>query len=219
MNKLGNVFSAIGILILLAAALLTVHNIRDDNRAKATSEMVVAVLEDENVTAPTVPQNAPDETVHQEQTQSVSADTTEETIPDYALDPNREMPVKKIDGKDYIGILEIPEISITLPVMGEWDYPKLKDAPCRYSGSPYQDNLVIMAHNFQSHFGKIGKLSVGSRVTFTDLDDNVFTYQVAYTEVLEPTEVEDVTSGVWPLTLFTCTTGGQYRSVVRCELV
>lgn len=219
MNKLGNVFSAMGILLLLAAALLTVHNIRDDNRAKETSEMVVAILEGENVTAPTVPQNAPDETIYQEQIQSVSAETIEETIPDYSLDPNKEMPVKKIDGKDYIGILEIPEISITLPVMGEWDYPKLKDAPCRYSGSPYQDNLVIMAHNFQSHFGKIGRLSVGSRVTFTDLDDNMFTYQVVYTEVLEPTEVEDVTSGVWPLTLFTCTTGGQYRIVVRCELV
>ena len=205
----------LGYLLLIAALALTVYNIQDDNRAKAASSEVLEILSP----------SAPDVTVVEENEELILAlpmDQMEITdseilIPDYELDPNMKMPVQTVNGQNYIGILSIEELSLELPVMSDWDYPKLKEAPCRYHGSAYQDNLVIMAHNFQSHFGQISNLSTGSIITFKDMDDNLFTYQVMQIELLAPTEVDTVNSGIWDLTLFTCTTGGQYRIAVRCE--
>lgn len=80
------------------------------------------------------------------------------TLPESLPDVRREMPVKTINGRDYIGVLSIPSLELELPVISQWDYPALKVAPCRYSGSLYQDNLIICAHNYASHFGKLKEL-------------------------------------------------------------
>jgi sortase A len=37
-------------------------------------------------------------------------------------------------------------------------------------------------------------------------------------EILSPFAVEEMTSGDWDMTLFTCTVGGQSRVTVRCVL-
>ena len=58
-------------------------------------------------------------------------------IPDYVLYPNMEMSVETINGIDFIGVLRIPTLELELPVISEWNYPNLKSAPCRYSGSAY----------------------------------------------------------------------------------
>ena len=77
--------------------------------------------------------------------------------------------------------------------------------------------MTIAAHNYARHFGRLTALRPGDAVTFTDLDGNVFRYAVAETETLQPTDIQEMTAGDWPLTLFTCTKGGQYRVTVRCE--
>ena len=41
------------------------------------------------------------------------------------------MPTVTIDGYDYIGYVEAPVLGLKLPVMAEWDYDRLKIAPCR----------------------------------------------------------------------------------------
>ena len=76
---------------------------------------------------------------------------------------------------------------------------------------------MIAAHNYSSHFGRLKNLSQGDEVTFTDVDGNVFSYVVAALETLSPYAVEEMTSGGWDLTLFTCTIGGKSRVTVRCE--
>ena len=118
---------------------------------------------------------------------------------------------------NYIGTLSIPALELSLPVMSQWSYPKLRIAPCRYAGSAYQGNLILSAHNYSSHFGQIGTLQAGDRVTFTDVDGNVFLYSVAEIQILQPGDVEEMLSGGWALTLFTCTLGGRTRVTVRCE--
>lgn len=127
--------------------------------------------------------------------------------------------METFEGQDYIGILEIPPVGLELPVLSEWSYPRPKLAPCRYAGSAYQDNMVIAAHNYQSHFADIRNLSTGEEVIFTDMDGNVFQYEVVVYEVLLPTDVEEMTSGHWDLTLFTCTVGGASRVTLRCDRV
>ena len=53
----------------------------------------------------------------------------------------------------------------------------------------------------------------------TDMDGNIFVYEVAYRESLGGNEGAAMGAGEWDMTLFTCTVGGEYRVTVRCELV
>ena len=110
-------------------------------------------------------------------------------------------------------------LELELPVISQWDYPALKIAPCRYSGSLYQDNLIICAHNYASHFGKLKELQPGDIVLFTDMDEHVVTFQMVERETLNPMDVEGMETGDWDLTLFTCTIGGQTRVTIRLERV
>lgn len=199
----------IGLLLLAAALFLTVYNLRSDARAGSSAD---AALERLSAGIPEEPApNLPE---------LLSGESLEEVyIPDYMLHPEMEMPSEEIDGQNYIGVLRIPSLSLELPIIGEWSYPRLNIAPCRYTGSVYLDNMVIAAHNYFTHFGYLKNLSQGDEVTFTDLDGNVFRYQVAELETLSPYAVEEMTASGWDLTLFTCTVGGQYRVAVRCERV
>ena len=139
---------------------------------------------------------------------------------DISVDPfDDEMRVTDIDGYGYIGYISIPELSLNLPVMSEWDYSRLKVAPCRYYGSTKTDNLVICAHNYRRHFGYIGRLSVDSTIMFTDMEGTKLTYTVTSVEILQPTDTELVKDTGDDIILYTCTYGGRTRVVVRCEKV
>lgn len=133
-----------------------------------------------------------------------------------------DMPVIEIDGYEYIGLLSIQRFGLTLPVMVEWSYPGLKIAPGRYGGSVWTDDLIICGHNYERHFGQLKNLDPGDSIDFTDVNGNVFSYEVEKTEILEPTAVEELADqgeDEWDLTLFTCTLGGQARVTVRCAKI
>ena len=181
-----------GLLLIAAALFLTGYNLFDQMRAQRSAAQAAAQLTEQ------LPQ------------------TSQTDVPDYLLTPEMEMPVETIDGVDYVGVLRIPSLALELPVISQWSYPLLKIAPCRYSGSAYQNNLVLCAHNYASHFGNLKNLHIGAAVTFTDMDGNLFTYQVAELETLPPQATEEMENGDWDLTLFTCTVGGQSRVTVRC---
>ena len=130
-----------------------------------------------------------------------------------------EMTEVEIDGYGYIGYLSIPALDLDLPVMSEWDYDRLKIAPCRYAGSTKTDDLVVAAHNYTRHFGKLSKLLPGDPIYFIDMDGIRFNYEVVEVDVLSSADIEEMVSGEYDLTLFTCTYGGQSRVTVRCDRV
>jgi sortase A len=209
-RRLGTALMIGGVLLILAAGLLVFHNLREDRQAERQSAEILQQL-----TLTVLDTSAPTDTEPPEETEMLPETTP---VPLYVSNPEMEMPTIDIDGNAYIGWLEIPSLSLTLPVMSQWSYPNLKISPCRYSGSAYLDNLVIAAHNYKSHFGNIKTLSPGDEVRFTDADGNVFRYQVAEVEQLSPLAVKDMAESDYPLTLFTCTIGGKYRVAVRCSL-
>ena len=196
--------------MLLAAALfLTVWNLYEGEKAGDASDKVVERLACE---IEAVQMDEQQDTGKKQNILGV------EEIPDYVLYPEKEMPEIEIDGNYYIGILQVPALDLQLPVMaGEWSYPKLRIAPCRYSGSVYQDNLVVAAHNYASHFGNLYGLPAGTEISFTDADGNVFEYEIAWIETLGKYDVEDMVGGEdWDLTLFTCVYSGRQRYTIRC---
>ena len=131
---------------------------------------------------------------------------------------DREMPTIEIDGYRYIGYLQVPDLKLNLPVMEEWDYDRLTIAPCRYSGSVYLDNMVIAGHNYRKHFSPLRSMPNGTAVIFTDVEGNVYHYEIVAVEILKPNQVDYLTTKTenWDLTLFTCTLGGQTRHTIRC---
>lgn len=186
----------LGALMLLGAIGLLLYNENEQQRAAAASaEAIPKVVEAIHARAET-------------------QDTAEVLA---VAEQQRTMPVADIDGYGYIGFLGLPAIGLELPVMTDWSYPQLQIAPCRYTGSTYTDDLVIMAHNYEKHFGKLSKLLQGDQVTFTDMDGNTIVYEVVVKDILDPTAVEEMTAGDYDLTLFTCTYGGESRVTVRCD--
>ena len=121
---------------------------------------------------------------------------------------------------DYAGVIAIPDLSLELPVIDQWNYARLKVAPCRQSGAAADGDLVIAAHNYKSHFGYLDRLEPGASVIFTDMEGTVYRYAVEEIRQLEPEDVEDVSSvfsSEYPLVLYTCTPGGKARVAVFCR--
>lgn len=226
----GSVLTALGLLLIAAALCLSGYNLWETHQAAEEAKTVVDQLTQVIPTKPTVPTTEPAtqpqepttppnvETIPPEETEPPAVPTQPE-IPDYIQNPDMEMPVQTVNGTDYIGILRIPTLNLELPIISQWSYKRLKVAPCRYTGSVYQKNMTICAHNYSSHFGRLKNLSIGDIVTFTDMDGNEFIYRVAELETLMPSAVEEMTAGIWDLTLFTCTVGGKTRVTVRCEAI
>lgn len=130
-----------------------------------------------------------------------------------------EMKIVIIDGYGYVGYLSVPDLDLELPVMAECDYDRLKISPCRYYGSVKTDDMVIAAHNYTRHFGRLSRLKAGSSIVFTDMDGNMYSYKVSNIETLSPTATAEMILSEWDLTLYTCTYGGASRITVRCEKV
>ncbi len=195
-NKRSVIIISLGVLCILFACGLFVYNQITANRAYQIS---------------------------QETVEELSAIIAEEES-DFPTDNyDRKMPKVKVDGMGYIGILEIEELELKLPVSAELDYSKLDKSPCLYSGSVYRDDMVIAAHNYENHFGRLSYLSIGSKINFTDVENNTYSYEVVNIETLSATQTDDMKTKTptndWDLTLFTCNYSGSKRVTIRCERI
>ena len=201
----GMVMTIIGISAVAAGLGLSGYNLWDDYRAGIQADIALdAVVR-----------------YREEREEAVAEDLngTQETQSELVPDFEREMQVLELDGHRYIGTVSIPAIDVALPVQGDWSPDLLKTSPCRYMGSPYRGDLIICAHNYDNHFGRLKNLLPGDEVIFTDMAGNEFCYTVMELDTLAGTAMEEMESGTWDLTLFTCTLGGQSRVAVRCDLL
>lgn len=123
----------------------------------------------------------------------------------------------EINGNEYIGILSIPAIDLKLPVMNQWDYIKLKTAPCRYFGAVETNDLVIAAHNYKNLFGSLHNLQIDDSVYFIDAAGVEHSYLVGDIEYLRPTDTKKMIESDWDLTLYTCNYSLEKRVTIRCR--
>ena len=198
----------LGIVFLLAAGGLVVYNQEESRSAMESSHEVLTVMKPQME----MPTDSYDDRESVEYSDYVD-------YVDVFDQEAKEMTVKEIDGQEYIGYLFIPVLELELPVISEWDYDRLKIAPCRQYGSTKTDDLVIAAHNYASHFGRLAQLRTGDLLTFTDMDAETILYGVVTVDVLEPTAVDTVKDSEFDLVLYTCTYGGENRVAVFCDRI
>ena len=194
-RRLATCLICAGTLCVLAAMLLLGRNLREETQADAQAQQLRARVEraiEENLAAA---QKMPQKT------------------DDWDADQGQS-----VDGETYLGCLSIPALGLMLPVLADWQMQSLKRAPCRYSGTFRDNTLVIAAHNYAEHFGRLSSLQIGDAVYLTDMRGRLHAYTVQQLQILSAYEQTEMCSGDWDLTLFTCTYGGQNRLAVRCSL-
>lgn len=200
-KKAGIAFVTLGAVLILSALLLFLHNQREADLAGKEAESLLLDVQT---------------TITQRLTQSREPSQVEgEAATQPELDP--ELPVVSVQGFDYVGYVEIPALELTLPVLDDATYYHLQFAPCRQQGSSRTDDLVIAAHNYKTHFGKLNQLVPGDQVVFTDMDGIRWMYLVSAIETVDPYDVDEVLNSDYALVLYTCTVGGQNRVAVFCE--
>lgn len=199
----GRLCIIIGAALLLAALSLVLYNLnKDSHGGKASQELL--------------------EELRLELPQISTYDGNELNNNDLFKEYESNEPIQdnfiEVNGRTYAGVIFIPSLQLELPVLSEWSYDNLDISPCRYSGSAARGNLIIAAHNYRSHFGRLQELGSGDIIIFTDGKGIVYEYEAVQTETVDGRDVEAMEFGSennWDLTLFTCTLSGQSRVTVR----
>ena len=195
----------LGLVLILGAAVLFFLNHQEEKKAEEFSQEMMDVIQQEiAVSRETVP---------------TEPDILDNTPVEMLTEEDLKMTEKVIKGHAYIGYLSIPDLNLQLPVMSEWNNKKLSVSPCRYSGTLRGEDLVIMAHSYASHFGRLSTLSEGAEIQFTDMDGKIWYYEIAVMDVLDAYAVDEMVAGDYDMTLFTCTTDRAHRVTVRCNFV
>lgn len=201
-QKQGVLMVLVGLCMVFAAMFLHLTQERQDAQAGENAAVLLRQLELSRMSVPAAPEMETQE------------ETPAETVPAESLLP--DMPEKEYLGYAMIGTLRIPAVGIELPILRDWSYKLLNVAPCRYTGSAAEGNMILMGHNYRRHFTPLHQTAIGDEVVFEDVNGRVYRYQVAQITYLHKTQGEELPSS-YPLTLFTCTKGGQKRIIVRCS--
>lgn len=202
-NKIGTFLMLWGMVLILASLGLFLSNRREAENAELQSAILLPQLVD----------------LAQQQEPEEETRLPEPEIPEELLTAEDvKMEEVELDGHFYIGYLSMPSVELELPIMSQWSYEKLTIAPCRYYGTLRGRDLVLLAHNYDRHFGRLNDLKVGDSVYFTEMDGTVTAYKVVGRDILDPYAVEEMTAGLYDMTLFTCTYGGQSRVTVYCDM-
>ena len=203
-RRLGVVFVATGTVMLLAALILTAMYEKREADAGHNAEIIMQEFSrnKEMAVTPILPQSLGEE----------SAASTIEPM------PVPQMATTDYQGLQMLGVIRVPECGIELPVLDNWSMSTLEYAPCRYTGNIYSGDLIIMGHNYTTHFKPLKKVTQGATVEFESVDGTIWRYTVDRIDSLHRNETEKLASN-HELILFTCEKYGAYRFVARCSLM
>lgn len=194
-QKRGVVLLALGLILVLCGLVVHLGQSQEDTAAGQMAAVLLQQLDNKALPTDTL------------------------TDEDVGVDTDPALPTKTYMGYTMIGSIFVPSVGIRLPILNEWNEDMLKVAPCRYGGSLSGGDMIIMGHNYKSHFNPLHKIVEGAEIRIENTVGKVFCYRVAKIEYLHRSQGEQLPSEEYPLTVFTCTPGGLNRMVLRCEAV
>lgn len=126
------------------------------------------------------------------------------------------MPVIEFEENDYVGILEVPRFSVSLPIAANWSKSLVRSVPCRFTGSVFDGTLILGGTGEEGQFDFIPSLDIGDGITFTDLKGEVFSFSVKKVLHASDASLKTLTDPDYPLTLFAKDPSSGSTLVVRC---
>lgn len=128
------------------------------------------------------------------------------------------MPSMELDGNDFSGIINIPLYNTELPVCNEWDKNNVGKYPHRFTGSIYDNSLIIGGSDNIGQFDFMKNISVGDNVHFTDTMGGRFSYVVSSIRITDDVSLDSLSNDDADLTFFARNSYGFDYTVVRCKL-
>lgn len=192
----------------ISGDILSYLNMKDDTTISSYENALVVKITQEA-------SNLPDDSVEETSNSNVKVATATST---YTAQ----------NGKQYesIGVINIPKINLTYPILSKTTDALMKVAPCKFhGGSPNEvGNLCIIAHNYRRKgvfFSDVPDLEVGDIVEIQDLSKRTIQYEVYDIHTVVEDDVSDTTqktNGRKEVTLITCTDdSNEQRVIVRCK--
>jgi len=132
------------------------------------------------------------------------------------LDRDNHKPARQIRGRDYVALLEVPSYGIELPVAANWDADELYICPGRFSGSVYDNSLIIGGTDHNGQLAFCSRIGHGEAITVTDLTGRVFSYRVSAIGRSSSADAVWLTEGEYDLVLFCRDAGTMDYIAVKC---
>lgn len=197
--------TVLGVLCLIGAAGFNYYNEwESDNAGERSEQLLEELLEIDSLQ--TLPPSESDDSIPPSE-----EDSGEDCV---GIQSGKSAVVQ---GLPLCGYIEIDSIGVRLPVIAEYSESNLAFAPCKYMPEGEDDGrLVIAAHNYTRHFARLGSVSTGDRVRFTNVDGKVYNFAVSEVCVINSDDFSALQEGNWSLAMFTCNFSGQMRILVRC---
>lgn len=179
MRKLGTALLIAGVCFLFIPVILFSHYKIEDQKLEREALRIASLME------PLMPQRS----------QAYASDDADRlTASPKALE---------IEGQSYMGLLEIPSLGRSLPLLRSAFGASSKGLPYRLEGRAETKNLVLYSYGYPSLFGGLKKFPVGSQIDFVDLEGHTYSYLVtdqattasldAFLETLAPSGLTLVT--------------------------
>ena len=137
---------------------------------------------------------------------------------------NNYTAIKLSDNISIIGLIEIPSINISYPILSESSEELLKISVCKFSG-PLPNrigNLCIAGHNYKNSlmFSKLNDLNINDSIFITDLNNVRLEYSVFEKYIVKENNLNctNNTKNI-ELTLITCNdTNNKERIVIKAKV-
>ena len=188
----GKLLIILGVLLLAAGAVLFLGNRAEEIAAEQSARRLLAAVESEIMAK------------------------GEDPLPEHAPKPGKEPapPLEELYAVD--GILTIPKIGITLPVLRDYSEDLLRVSVCIFERETGEDGRMVLAgHDYKSHFGKIKTLVPGDAVDYETLSGGLRHYTVIEVTAIDPDDRAGLEAGEWDMTLLTCNRDLSKRILVR----
>lgn len=132
--------------------------------------------------------------------------------------------IKLSNSVSIIGLIEIPKINISYPILSQSNKELLKISICRFSG-PFPNNtgnMCLAGHNYKNSlmFSNLDKLNISDIIYISDLNQNKKQY-IIYNKYIVNGEDSSCTSesSDTEITLITCSkTNNNKRIIVKAKM-
>ena len=139
----------------------------------------------------------------------------QDTAPDGRTDP--AMPLLEVEGTDFAGVMELPAYGTTLPLCAHWNPAAVARYPCRYTGSLYDNSLIIGGSDAPGQLDFTKTVTNGDTVYVTDTTGGRYRFTVTAIEKTKDVSAENLSRDA-DLTLFARNTYNLDYTVIRCSL-